>query len=135
MDGDFKAYDEQGWPLCDFCPNRAISAEALLRTPTGNYPPVGRCRAHQRTTIATNHVSSAVTARMRRPIERTSKRPSQAVSAQYTADCPTCGAKGASLDEDPNTTTPRVAGQPCRSKTTGRVTDTHRARIEAQYAH
>lgn len=61
-------------------------------------------------------------------------RGSRAVSAQYTASCPTCGAAGATLDEDPATTTPRVGGEPCRSRTTGRVTDTHRARIEAQYA-
>lgn len=60
-------------------------------------------------------------------------RASNAISAQYTADCPTCGAKGATINTDPAADTARIAGQPCRSKTTGRVTDTHRARIEAQY--
>lgn len=64
--------------------------------------------------------------------QRPSQRPSQSVSAQYTADCPTCGAKGASEQVNPETGR-RVDGEPCRSRTTGRVTDTHRARIEAQY--
>ncbi len=42
---------------------------------------------------------------------------SGAVSAQYPTGCDTCGA---------------VVGDPCRSLTTGRVTDTHKARIDAQ---
>lgn len=133
MDGDFKAYDAQGWPVCDFCANRAVEAEAMLRMmggATGNYPPVGRCRDHRRTSLAANHVNSAITPAMR----RAPKRQSRAVSAQYMKDCPTCGAKGAVIDPDPNTTTPRINGEPCRSKTTGKVTDTHRARIEADYA-
>lgn len=45
-------------------------------------------------------------------------RPSTAVSAQYNVKCPTCAA---------------APQQPCRSKTTNRVTDTHRARIDAAY--
>jgi hypothetical protein len=39
---------------------------------------------------------------------------SKAVSAQYPRPCPTCGAE---------------PYQPCRSLTTGRVTDTHHARL------
>ena len=131
MDGDFKAYDEQGWPRCDFCLNRAVSAEALLRTPTGTYPPVGRCEDHQRTNLATNHVSGNITAAMRRLPQPSAPRQSTAVSARYTAECPTCGAAGANIDPE---TGERVGGQPCRSKSSGRVTDTHRASIEAQYA-
>lgn len=131
MDGDLKAYDAQGWPLCDFCPTRATSAEALLRTPTGNHPPVGRCRDHQRTSLATGYVTSTITTAMRRTPARQPQRASKAVSARYTADCPTCEAKGAT--PDPETRMP-VGGEPCRSLRTGRVTDTHRARIDAQYA-
>ena len=41
---------------------------------------------------------------------------SRAVSAQYRVQCPTCGAKPT---------------QPCRARTTFRVTDTHAARITA----
>ena len=40
---------------------------------------------------------------------------SKAVSAQYPHPCPTCGAP---------------ANHPCRTRTTHRVTDTHKARIE-----
>lgn len=53
------------------------------------------------------------------------RRPSNAVSARYTVDCPSCGARGAS---EPGARD----GEPCRAKS-GRVTDTHEARIEAQY--
>lgn len=134
MDGDFKAYDAQGWPLCDFCPTRAVSAEALLRTPTGNHPPVGRCRDHQRTSLAAGYVTSTITTAMRRTPAPQPRRASKHVSARYTADCPTCGAEGATIDDDPATDSPLRPGEPCRSLRTGRVTDTHRARIDAQYA-
>lgn len=45
-------------------------------------------------------------------------RPSGAVSAQYPVTCSTCKA---------------APFTPCRSLTTGRVTDTHVARITAQF--
>lgn len=44
---------------------------------------------------------------------------SRAVSAQYDVPCPVCLAK------------PK---EPCRSRTTRRVTDTHYSRIELAYA-
>lgn len=47
-----------------------------------------------------------------------SRKASTAVSAQYNVTCPTCQAA------------PKA---PCRSKITRRVTDTHRARIDAAY--
>lgn len=39
---------------------------------------------------------------------------------RYDVACPKCGV---------------AAGQHCRTLTTGRVTDTHNARIDAQYGH
>lgn len=52
------------------------------------------------------------------------KQASKATSAHYIVDCPTCGARGASARDAGD-------GEPCRA-TSGRVTDTHRARIDAQ---
>lgn len=48
----------------------------------------------------------------------TVQRQSNAVSAKYPTGCDTCGAG---------------IGEPCRSTTSGKVTDTHRARIDASY--
>lgn len=45
---------------------------------------------------------------------------SGAVSAQYPVICPTCGAG---------------PSRPCRTMSTGRVTDTHQARIDAAAEH
>lgn len=49
-----------------------------------------------------------------KPTHPAARRPSRAVSAQYPNGCDTCGAG---------------SYEPCRSKTTGRVTDTHMSRV------
>lgn len=61
---------------------------------------------------------AAARAENKRGKQGTDAKPSTAVSAQYENTCPVCGAG------------PK---QPCRTKITKRVTDTHLPRIDAAY--
>jgi hypothetical protein len=66
-----------------------------------------------------------VSAWVERDMSNEPRRPSNAVSARYTVGCPACGARGASAPGARD-------GEPCRAKS-GRVTDTHESRINAQW--
>lgn len=72
---------------------------------------------HERDMVQQQH--SIMTGEAPKPYPGTpEERESKAVSARYPVACPTCEA---------------APKKPCRSKITKRITDTHRARIDAAY--